>query len=284
MRGSLVCALLFVTVSACREPDPAPQPDAMPAKLTPTPDAARAPACSHDDALPGVAYDVTKSKFAFGNKPSLDTANSQTRWIGRDGVVNIAANGAATAIMNGHAPALDQATWNDDPGALEDHVVDYFAAMGIDRCQIGTPDITSNGSGIQTADGTVKMKWDPPTVVLARAIDGISIPDSRASARWVKNDQATAETLFWPTIPAKVIRDAFALEATLSDPSQLTSYKSLLPADAQTTGTIVIHHNDQAGAAFQAIAVYEVELTNETRAYDTKGNLVPEWSHRSTDN
>jgi hypothetical protein len=27
-----------------------------------------------------------------------------------------------------------------------------------------------------------------------------------------------------------------------------------------------------------------VELTNETRAYDTKGNLVPEWSHRSTNN
>lgn len=281
MKGSQVCAILFVSVTACREPDPPPQPDATPARATPSTDAQRTLACSHDAALPGTAYDVTKSKFAFGDNPSLGTANNQTRWVGRDGVATITASGAVTAIMNDHAPALEAPTWSDDPGALEDHVIDYFANMGIDRCQIATADITSNGSGIQTADGTVRMKWEPPTVVLARAIDGISIPESRASARWVKDDRATSEALYWPTIPAKVVRDAFALQEMLGDPSQLASYKSLLPDDAQVTGTVVIHHNDQAGPAFQATAVYEVELTDETRAYDTKGMLVPEWTKHS---
>src|ERR1700753_2747181 len=100
MRGSHVCAILFVSVTACREPDLAPQPDAAPAKVTPTPDVARGPSCSHDDALAGTSYDVAKSKFAFGNNPAQSTANNTTRWVGRDGVVSIAPNGAATALMN----------------------------------------------------------------------------------------------------------------------------------------------------------------------------------------
>jgi hypothetical protein len=281
MRGSHVCAILLVSITACREPDPAPQPDATPNERTPTPDIARGPACSHDAALAGTTYDVAKSKFAFGDKPSLDTGSHQTRWVGRDGVATIAASGAASATMNKHAAALELPTWNDDPDALEDRVVDYFAGMGIDRCQIAGPEITTSGSGIQAADGAVNMKWDPPTVVLTRAIDGISIAESRASARWVSGDRATAESLYWPTIPANVIRDAFALRDMLRDASQRTSYKALLPDAAQGDATIVIHHNDRPGSAFQAIAVYEVELPNETRAYDTQGKLVPEWTVHS---
>jgi hypothetical protein len=280
MRGIDVCAILWVSIAACREPEPAPQPDATPAKRAPTADVSRGLACSHDAALAGASYDVSQSKFAFGNKPSLDTAHHQTRWVGRDGIATIANNGAAVAIMNSRAPALDLPSWSDDPGALEDRVVDYFANMGIERCQVGEPDITSNGAGVQAADGSLSMKWDPPTVVLTRAIDSISIPESRASARWVSGDRATAESLYWPTIPAEVVRDAFALQAILRDPSQLTNYKARLPDDARGDGKVVIHHNDQPGPAFRATAVYEVELSNETRAYDLKGNPVPELTIR----
>ena len=45
--------------------------------------------CEVGAPLAGAAYDITKSRFAFGSTPSEDDAYGFVRWVGVDGVVGI---------------------------------------------------------------------------------------------------------------------------------------------------------------------------------------------------
>ena len=45
--------------------------------------------CATNAPLAGASYDVSKSRFAFGSKPTLDSTGGLSRWVGADGVVGI---------------------------------------------------------------------------------------------------------------------------------------------------------------------------------------------------
>jgi hypothetical protein len=219
-----------------------------------------AAACFTGAALAGASYDVTKSRFAFGSVPSPVDAGSLVRWTGSDGVVAIFSDGSEMASLNAGAPEADLPDWSTDTSALAAHVGDYWVSMGVATCQIaGTGVDSSMGGGGSVDGGVTYTSAVQNTVGLQRVVDGISVVESVAVARFDVNDQTTSEAFYWPEIPAEVVSAAIALKNQLADPNALSAYKAKLPADAQGNGSVVIHHtNAGSTSAFQALATYQV--------------------------
>jgi hypothetical protein len=204
--------------------------------------------CEVGAPLTGAAYDVTKSRFAFGSPPVRDDANGFVRWVGDDGVVAIEVSGRELGSMNGGAPEASLPDWSSDVTALEAHVGAYFASFGVASCQ------TANAQELDGSGGR--------TISLPRSVDGIPVSESLAYARFDNQDQSTSESFYWPTIPANVIMAARALHDRLADPTALAAYKAKLPADAQGDGGVVIHHTSSSSTTpFASAATYDVVMS-----------------------
>jgi len=223
--------------------------------------------CEPGAPLAGAAYDVGKSRFAFGSTPAEEDGQGLVRWVGADGVVAIEQSGGELGILNGGAPEAALPDWSTDTTALTAHGTAYFASFGVSACQVGHAQIDAGSGG--------------RTVALARAVDGIAIAESLAYARFDDQNQSTSEGLYWPAIPADVVSSARALQAKLADPTELAAYKAKLPADAQGDGTVVLHHTSSSStAAFAAAATYDVATPpgplgrGSMLSFDTDGNPV----------
>ena len=223
--------------------------------------------CEVGAPLAGAAYDIEKSRFAFGSTPTQDDANGFVRWVGVDGVVAIEQSGGELGILNGGAPEASLPDWSDDPTALATHVTAYFATIGVSACQVGGAQVDGGSGG--------------RTIALARSVDGINVAESLAYARLDNQDQSTSEGFYWPTIPADVVTSARAFHAKLADPTELVAYKAKLPADAQGDGLVNLHHTSSSSTSpFAAAASYDVEPPpgplglGSTLSFDADGNPV----------
>ena len=214
--------------------------------------------CSLNGPLLGGSYDVTKSRFAFGTQPMSTKVNGGVHWVGSDGALLINTNGSEGASLDANAPENSLPGWSSDASSLTAHVVDYWETMGVEGCQVANTSIgQSVGGGGPTDGGTVTMFVGPASVYLGRGFDGVPVQDSFASATFDVDDQTTAESFYWPEIPAGVASAAVALKNQLADPTVLAAYKAKLPADAQGDGHVVIHHSSMGWfGAFQAAALY----------------------------
>jgi hypothetical protein len=282
--------------------DPGVSPDAS-SEASPTADggaisdaldeATAVAACFSGSALAGAPYDITKSRFAFGSPPVPVDAGSLVRYTGSDGVVAIFSDGSELASLNAGAPEADLPDWSSDTSALTAHVTDYWVSMGVATCQIAATGISSMfGVGGSVDGGMTYTTAVQNNVDLQRAVDGVSVIDSVAVARFDVNDQTTSETFYWPEIPADVVSAAVAFKNQLADPAALSAYKAKLPANAQGPGSVVIRHtNAGSPSSFQALATYQVETRDlggggdgdlfmpEDENFDENGNLVtfPWW-------
>jgi hypothetical protein len=116
----------------------------------------------------------------------------------------------------------------------------------------------SGGGGGSTDGGGAVFVAGPTTAILERAIDGISVVESRGVAQFDVDDQTTSESCYWPEIPADVVSAARAFRDQLAAAGALAAFKAKLPADAQGDGSVVIHHHvTGAPGAFVAVATYE---------------------------
>jgi hypothetical protein len=208
--------------------------------------AASALGCEQGEALQGGTYDVAKSRFAWGSVPVQEQDPTFMRWVGVDGVVAINANGAELGILNAGAPEANLPDFSNDVAASQTHVGDYFASMSVQACQTSSSDVDAGSGG--------------RVIALARSIDGIPVAESNAFARFNDANQTTSEGFYWPTIPAETVDAAEALSVRDADPAGLASYQALLPAEAQGTGRVVIHHTSSSStAAFRSAATYDVQ-------------------------
>lgn len=223
--------------------------------------------CEVGAPLTGAAYDVTKSRFAFGSTPVRDELNGFKRWVGVDGVVAIEASGGEIGSMNGGAPETNLPDWSSDPAALGAHVTAYFESFGVSACQVGDAQALGGSGGL--------------TIDLVRSVDGVVVGESTAYARFNNQDQSTSEGFYWPTIPADVMTSARAFHNMLADPAQLAAYKAKLPADAQGDGAVVLHHTSSSSTTpFAAAATYDVVMSAgllglpAVLSFDANGNPV----------
>ncbi|HEY2729516.1 MAG TPA: hypothetical protein VGK52_06210 [Polyangia bacterium] len=204
--------------------------------------------CEVGAPLTGAAYDVTKSRFAFGSTPVRDDANGFIRWVGADGVVAIEQSGGEIGSMNGGAPEVGLPDWSTDPTALGAHVTAYFESFGVSSCQVTDAQALGGSGGL--------------TIDLVRSIGGIIVGESSAYAKFNNQDQSTSEGFYWPAIPADVVTSARAFHDMVADPAQLAAYKAKLPADAQGEGGVVLHHTSSSSTTpFAAAATYDVVMS-----------------------
>jgi hypothetical protein len=236
-------------------------------------------ACSSSKPLAGASYDVSKSRFAFGSKPAEQQAGAGlVRWVGSDGVVAIFADGSEMASLDGNAPESGLPGWNGDDNALFAHVSAYYEAMGVQSCQIAGPSF-AYGTGGSSGTGSSSGGTTSNTTIagMSRAIEGVVVDSSLASAQFDVNDQTVYEAFYWPEIPADIVSSAVALHTKLADPAQLAAYKAKLPADAQSDGKVIIHHS-HAGSMppFQAAALYTVssQTSGGPLFFDANGSPV----------
>jgi hypothetical protein len=225
--------------------------------------------------LRGAAYDMSKSRFAFGSTPVEQEQNGITHWVGADGALAIwpacGSSGMELGVINAGAPETLLADWSSVEQDLAMHVEEYFEAMGLDACQIGAVSPNYGSDGI--------------TIVLPRVAGNVPVQPSEAYAHFDADNQTTEEELYWPEIPADTILAAMSFSAMLANPTSLTEYKALLPAAAQGDGQVVIHHSsctsEQSPPAFISVVTYDVlEEDNsqlgmpEPVSFDISGNPV----------
>jgi hypothetical protein len=223
-------------------------------------------ACQVGAGLDGVAYDIGKSRFAFGSTPVRDDQSGSIRWVGAHGVLAIEPTGQVTGAINSDAPERSLADWSDDPDALSSHVVAYFVSLGVEPCQIARSNVLGGSSR---------------TVALARGFETIPVIESIAFSDMRISDQTTTEGFYWPSLSAEVAAAARAFRDRLSEPAALAAYKAKLPADVQGEGIVVIHHTSGLSTdPFAAAALYDVAPPPQAgsylppRSYDADGNEV----------
>lgn len=213
-------------------------------------------------ALAGVAYDVSKSRFAFGSAPTREDDDDGTvRWSGVHGVLTLRRLGQVFASTNGGAPESSLPEWSDDPDALTAHVRAYFVALGVPECQIERAQVNAGSLG--------------RTIALARGFDGIGVIESHAWARMNSADQTTVEGFHWPTIPAEYVSAAMRLRDDLAEPSALETFKAKLPANARGDGRVVVHHTTQPFAsAFVYAVTWDTYAAGAPMSFDRNGREV----------
>jgi len=221
--------------------------------------------CDPGATLIGASYNLSLSHFAFGSTPVRDdtTVAGLTRWVGTDGVVGIYSCGEEMGSMNADAPETGLPDWSSDSSALSEHVRAYWVSMGVDPCQIAEIQVQAGTNGY--------------SISLVRGVDGITIAESNAGAKFNVNDQTTSEILYWPTIPAETVTAARSFRSLLADPAALATYKAKLPATAQGDGVVTIHHAECPSlyyAPSTPVATYDVSTGSWYSSFDIDGNRV----------
>lgn len=254
--GQLFATSLLVTCAACS--------GASSSAVSSSAAEEGVPSCQVGHTLTGASYDLAKSRFAFGSVPVREDENGLVRWVGAHGVVAIETSGGEMGIMNAGAPEVSLPDWSDDPVALQAHVTEYFAEMGVASCQMSSR--VHGGS-------------DGRTISLQRGVDGIPVVESIGFAHLNNADQSTSEGFYWPTIASDTVAAARALRDRLADPAALAAYRAKLPAAAQGSGQVVIHHSDETSSGgFQSSATYDVQQSGgelglgSTVSFDADGN------------
>jgi hypothetical protein len=189
----------------------------------------------------------------------MTSKNGVVRWEGREGAVSIMPNGWAVGLVVPDAEELVFSDWSADPAMLEDHVVSYFAEMGVDPCQV-TASIDGGSTG--------------KSVQLFRFVDGIRVVDSSGSARLDSEDRSTSESLYWPEISANVVSAALEFKARLATADGLKAYLAKLPTSAQNApnASVVIRHTSRSSSErFRSGVEYLVVGNGTFSGYDVDG-------------
>ncbi|HEY4015298.1 MAG TPA: hypothetical protein VGM06_18265 [Polyangiaceae bacterium] len=225
--------------------------------------------------LAGIAYDVTKSRFAFGSTPPMTEVEGFAEWTGTDGFLAIRSDGSEVAFLNPNAPEQALADWSSNPSAATAHAADYLGAMGLEACQ-------SIGN-VETFIGDPAIPMPTLRVAFTREILYVAVPDSSAVVRFDADDQTTYESVWWPEIPADVVAAARAIVLQL-EVRGTAAFTAKLPANAQIPGGAVIHHSPVASTRpFVAVAMYATfdSAQNAELDFDIDGNPVADtWSAR----
>jgi hypothetical protein len=196
--------------------------------------------------------------------------------------VAISADGSEVGILNGGAHEENLPDWSSDQAALSAHVESYFESMGLASCQIANTTIFGGVGGGGAAGGSITVLQSQSSVDVARGISNIPVVESLANARFDSANQTTAETFYWPEIPADVVAAARAFHDQLANPTALAAYKAKLPLDAQGDGQVVIHHSSAGSKPpFQSATTYDVLQTvnpvlgeGSELSFDANGNAV----------
>jgi hypothetical protein len=267
--ATLSCALLVAACSSApQEPSSGPTPNTPPSPVATTP-----------EARTGFVHALEHSRFRVGASPFERFERGAREIVGDEGVFSTRPTGLVLAISNADAPTRGKAPLAGGADAHDEQVRSYFVSAGLPADQIlsvspyavvskmgrGSPDLAT-----RAAEGPPKLEYYFTTIT--RQIDGIKIADSFAWARLDADGTAVLESVYWPPIPAEVMRGARAAEARLRD----TSFKATLLTKLPRDGQLVIHHAPgEWDGPLSATVSYDVaEEQGKVSHFDLEGGHI----------
>ena len=225
-------------------------------------------------AAAGFAFEhrIEKSSFDVGANPRDQSDASHQRLAGDRGVFSVdTVTGATLAIPSSPGIPKDQAAiarlpvaLTNDPDKHSAEVRKYLLASGVPQAEISGMHVTTTMAGggpiedgVQPARST--FLWY--TTHLERSLMGIPVESSVAFAALGSDGRAITEGVYWPAIPAQVVRQAVALKARLESADQsrafLDKVRLARPDAAGAEGEVrIVHTGGGYHGAFEARAVY----------------------------
>lgn len=222
----------------------------------------------------GIAFEhrIERSSFDVGANPHDQSDASHWRLAGERGVFSVdTLTGATLAIPSSPGIPKDQAAiarlptaLTNDPDRHSAEVRKYLLASGVPQAEISGMHVTTTMAGggriedgVQPARST--FLWY--TTHLERSLMGVPVENSVAFAALGSDGRAITEGVYWPAIPADVVRQAVALKARLESPEQsrafLDKVRLARPDAAGAEGEVrIVHTGGGYHGAFEARAVY----------------------------
>lgn len=276
MRTTVLATLsLALLAAACSS---APQ---EPTSGSPQPAAPHAAAAA---TRPGYVHALAHSRFDVGASSAERLERGARKIVGQAGVFATRPTGLTLGISNADAPVRRLAPFAGGAASHDAEVRAYFIGAGLPQDQIldVAPYAVVNkvarvGEDLESLHGT-KLAYYFSTV--SRQIDGVEIADSFAWARLAEDGSPVLESVYWPDIPADVVREAVALKAKLADETFRVAFEAKVPRPGQ----LVIHHTPgEWDGAFSATASYDVaEETGKVTHFDGEGRRI-ELAHEAAD-
>jgi hypothetical protein len=222
----------------------------------------------------GIAFEhrIEHSRFDVGADPQDRSDAAHRRIAGDRGVFSVdTVTGAALAIPSSSGIPKDQAAiarlptaLTNDPEVHSAEVRRYLLASGIPQAEVGGMHVTTTMAGggpvedgVQPARST--FLWY--TTHLERSLAGIPVENSVAFAALGSDGRAITEGVYWPAIPAEVVRQAVALKARLAAPEQARAFLDQVgrarPEAVGAEGEVrIVHTGPGYHGPFEARAVY----------------------------
>lgn len=207
-----------------------------------TPGAIAAPGTSA--VVAGYQHRKEASLFRLGDSVTYLSKQNLSRAIGSEGVFAVhGINGLSISVPNATAKVLSLPPLFDNEDEHNKHTVNYFVQAGIPKDQIGM--VKANFEGIGSGSLDELHETTAPIVsgiytVLTRVVDGISVPESFAYARFAKDGSVAAEGVYWPELSRVAVDEARQLHAAITDPGNGPSLRARMP---QGHLQVSIHHS-----------------------------------------
>jgi hypothetical protein len=209
--------------------------------------------------IAGYLHRPEVSRFALGATRSSVREGHYLRRLGENGVLATTDTGATIGVLNADKIDLvlrDTGPLTNDPAEHEKKVRDYFVAGGLPAEQIGhvhTMTLMQNEGSSFEDPGTKRAQFLAYTTILHRAVGGVTVEGSHASASFNANGDVTGEEVYWPELPASVLRDAQALRDQLSREGT-GALKARLGDARYDDGEVMIHHSPHMAESFETFA------------------------------
>ncbi|QDQ25197.1 hypothetical protein FNU76_01850 [Chitinimonas arctica] len=226
----------------------------------------------------GIAYvhSVEKSRFGANGALRQDVQGPYLRTVGDKAVfMRDTVTGATLLVPNAYSAGPKSAALSaalpqyltDNPEKHSMEVKAYLLAAGIPAKEVSATHVTTTMAG----GGSVKAGIQPLeskllwyTTHLERSLSGIPVEGSFAFAALDNRGQSISEGVYWPAIPAQVVRQAVALKHKLATEDGLRRFlgqaKSLKPdvARGEAGEVKIVHTGAGHHGAFEARAVYSL--------------------------
>jgi len=255
---------LFLVLTACTSAQLAP---------TTTEPPSRPPTVGPEGA--GYDHKMEQSRFKVGAGARREVEGPYARVVGDKGAFLVdTITGATLAVPTRAFPAIPKgAAVPDFPRPLtenpEEHtavVRAYLVGAGVPAAQVSGTHVTTT----MTGGGPVKDGAQPArsrllwySTHLERSVAGIPVESSFAFAALDSARQVITEGIYWPGIPADVIRKARELKQRLESENDRTAFlarvRAARPDVGETRGNVnIVHTSAGHHGRFEAKAVYTV--------------------------
>jgi hypothetical protein len=224
----------------------------------------------------GFVHGLDRSRFRVGSNASELDEFGAHKVVGAEGVFSVRPTGLVIGLSNADAPTRAKPPLPGGSAAHDALVRSYFIDSGLPADQIldvspytVMSKVGRNGPDF-FAQATSKLEYQ--FSVISRQIDGIRVDDSYAWARLDADGAAVLESVYWPEIPAQIVRDAVAFQTRLADDAGKRVFLAKVPRE----GSLVIHHTPgEWVGAFAATASYDVgEEHGKVTHFDMEGRRL----------